>query len=686
MAVRKYILLTSLALSIQVANADTEQAPESGKHGTQTLGNVLRNLLDGKDPKAVSTRKRIANQADAEAAIDKRKATPPSQAIETVVDGVMIRFTSPQAKARSRDNQPPPLALLNAVENAAGTGIRFHRAMSMDMFVFRFKTPLSYPEALLVIDRLKRLKEVDVVEADSRAQAHFMPYDPLNENLHNMGPSTFFGGGIDAELAWDITWGSASTVVAVLDTGLTSHPEFADRLLPGYDFISEAWSANDGNGRDADPSDPGDWVSTSEAAQHPNCPSHGSSWHGTHVTGIIAAKGNNGIGIAGVNWNTKILPVRVLGKCGGNPSDITDGMLWAAGVSVPGVPNNPNPAHIINISLTWKSPSGCSYIDQQAIQQAKAKGALIVVAAGNDNVDAATAVPASCEGVVTVGSVDLYGYRASYSNYSQEYKVAVSAPGGDISFYGQIAGILSTINAGTTRPTYPDYTFNEGTSMAAPHVAGIASLALAENPNLSPQELSALLQATSLDFPLDSACNLYWPYCGSGVANAYSMVLAAKLLAPYAIVSEFYNPDYGHYFRTGGRLEPGVVESGVAGNWRNTEDYFVAWRESTPERSPVCRFYSYVFNSHFYTASPAECEIIKNNTDWTFENIAFYVKRPSNGVCPADTMPIHRFYNNRHMFGDGNHRFTAYKDYYYDAMIQAGWLYEGVKMCAVESL
>lgn len=145
MAVRKYILLTSLALSVQIANADTEQAPESGKHGTQTLGNVLRNLLDGKDPKAVSTRKRIANQADAEAAIDKRKATPPSQAIETVVDGVMIRFTSPQAKARSRDNQPPPLALLNAVENAAGTGIRFHRAMSMDMFVFRFKTPPELP-------------------------------------------------------------------------------------------------------------------------------------------------------------------------------------------------------------------------------------------------------------------------------------------------------------------------------------------------------------------------------------------------------------------------------------------------------------------------------------------------------------------------------------------------------------
>ncbi|MBL0037522.1 MAG: S8 family serine peptidase [Nitrosomonadales bacterium] len=271
-------------------------------------------------------------------------------------------------------------------------------------------------------------------------------------------------------------------------------------------------------------------------------------WHGTHVAGIIARNRKQFLRYRRNWWLTSILPVRVLGKCGGNRSDIIDGMLWAAGIAVPGVPTNPHPAQIINMSLGGKSPGGCSgTVYPEAINQIKAKGALIIVAAGNSNNEAANYVPASCDGVMTVGAVGPYGYRASYSNYSDKYKVDISAPGGDMQL-GDWAGIYSTVNSGKTVPEFSTYKYLQGTSMAAPHVSGVASLALALDPQIAPELLAYSLIYGSRAFPSDSQCTLNWPLCGAGVVDAHNTLLAVNALKPFSLVYEYYNVDLNPLF------------------------------------------------------------------------------------------------------------------------------------------
>jgi serine protease len=397
------------------------------------------------------------------------------------VTGLIIRFRSDDVKLLSRENQPPPQALIDEVARLAGSDLIFVRAMSMDAYVFRFASPLHWGEAQSAIDRIKTSPNVEAVDADARSDHSVTPNDTYASSQWNLKSSTVYAGSANLGPAWDITQGSNSTIVAVVDTGVRPHPELFSRLLPGYDFVSTAFNANDGGGRDADASDPGDWSLAGECGT--GTAASNSSWHGTHVTGTIAATGNNADGIAGVNWNTRILPVRVLGKCGGSVSDIVDGMIWAAGLTVPGVPLNPFPAKVINMSLGGSSPTGCLPDSpyQVAINRIKSTGALIVVAAGNDDTEAGTFVPAACNGVMTVAAVGPTGGRASYSNYSTQGNVDISAPGGDFAF-GDGAGILSTINSGKTTPELATYGYKQGTSMAAPHVAGVASLALGLDP------------------------------------------------------------------------------------------------------------------------------------------------------------------------------------------------------------
>lgn len=605
-----------------------------------------------------------------------------------IVDGLIIRFASAEAKARARANEPPPNDLMEQLHKAAQVPLGFHRAMSMDAFVFRFTTPLTWEEAEAVIERLRTLPSIDFIEADVRVQVNMIPNDPYFYDYQwSLAPPEYYPGGINAVDAWDITTGSSATVVAVIDTGITNASSFGiGRVLPGYDFISDFFMANDGNGRDADPSDPGDWRMTGE------CPGSSymaqpSSWHGTHVAGTIAAPGNNASGIAGINWRTRILPVRVLGKCGGIPSDIVDGMLWAAGLPVPGVPNNSNPARVINMSLGGRLPTGCTNsIYQEAINKIKSTNSLIVVAAGNDDTEAATHVPASCDGVMTVGAVDHLGYRASYSNYSFNYRVMISAPGGDQVYYGaSFYGILSTYNTGVT--TSGSVTFKQlsGTSMAAPHVAGVASLAMAVDPEQHAQMIGVIMALLSRPFPTGDLCDTYYPICGLGILDAHESLLGMEIMKPYRVVWDFYNPDLNHYFRTGGVNEPYAVLSGAAGRWNDTEDYFIAWKDGSEGAVPVCRFYGTPGigpNSHFYTAGPAECESTKQAPGWTYEGIAFYMKRPINGICPQDTMPIYRYYNNRWMHNDSNHRYATHL-FDKDFMIQQGWVLEGVAMCGL---
>jgi serine protease len=320
-------------------------------------------------------------------------------------------------------------------------------------------------------------------------------------------------GGINLPRAWEVGMGGASVHVAVLDTGILPHHEDiagSPNLGAGFDMISDVFMANDGEGRDSDPTDPGDATVFSECFLGSRA--NPDSWHGTHVAGTIGVGNtNNAVGVAGVNWQIKVLPVRVLGKCGGTIVDINDGIRWAAGLPVPAVPQNPTPARVINMSLGAAVTCSQSPATQSAINDAVAAGTTVVVAAGNNAQDAAGFLPASCDNVITVAASDARGHLVTrYSNFGPT--VEIMAPGGDRlrddNSDGNPDGVLSIVRDG--------YDYYNGTSMAAPHVAGIAALLFAANPTLSPAEVLSRIQANAIS---RSAAQCPRP-CGAGLLNA----------------------------------------------------------------------------------------------------------------------------------------------------------------------
>lgn len=621
-----------------------------------------------------------AGQAELKAiepeASNSKRSPPP----DIIAEGVIVRFKSPTIQALARANQPPPEEAIATLEAALGEHLIFHGAMVGEAHVFRFATPIAGKIIIPLLQRAESLPGIEWIEADTRVKARLMPNDlRFNQQWNLRSISKSAAGGIKAIRAWNITRGSSDTVVAVIDTGVRPHPEFAARLLPGYDFISDLENANDGDGPDNNASDPGDWRLEGECGES----ARDSSWHGTFVTGIIAAQGDNRMGIAGVNWNTRILPVRVLGKCDGIDSDILNGMAWAAGLPVPGVPLNPHPAQIINLSLAGYSPFGCPQSYKDTINKILEQGILIVVASGNKSDDMRYYSPANCKGVLPVIATDYDGDLASYSNWSLTTGGRIAAPGG--SFWH---GILSTIVRGPTTPVGFTYAWGDGTSIAAPHVSGVASLALAVDPHLSGEELYSLLQLASRPFPAGTRC-ANEEICGAGIADASNTVMAASILSMFRLVYEFYNTQLNHYFLTGAKKEAAIVNRGGAGpGWRSTGSYFYAWSGPEEGALPVCRFYTQGANSHFYTASPKDCAFLRSlnpenvlaDDQWTYEGIAFYAKLPVKGICPSESTPIYRAYNNRWMYNDSNHRFTSsLKDY--ESMIAQGWLGEGIAFC-----
>lgn len=325
--------------------------------------------------------------------------------------------------------------------------------------------------------------------------------------------------GIRLPPAWSQSTGKG-VVVAVLDTGIREHADIKKQLVKGYDFVSSPASSNDGDGRDADASDPGDW-----------CPSDPperqySSWHGLHVAGTIAAVTNNSLGVAGVAPDVKILPVRVLGQCGGSNLDISDGIRWAAGARVDGV-ENPNPARVINLSLGGRGPCDAAYA--QAIREARQRGVTVVVSAGNSDSDASGFKPANCEGVISVAATNRNGARAYFgrpgagSNFGASVKIA--APGGETAIPEN--GILSTLNDGLRGPGNDSYEAYQGTSMAAPHVAGIVALMYQVYPSISPDEVLSILRSTSQPFPTVASRQCDTATCGAGIVNAEAAVAEA---------------------------------------------------------------------------------------------------------------------------------------------------------------
>ncbi len=347
--------------------------------------------------------------------------------------------------------------------------------------------------------------------------------DPLRSDQWHYDSPADGDYGIDLQNAWSLTTGSRSTVVAVVDTGtFYAHPDLAGRLLPGFDFISDARMGNDGNGRDADAGDPGDWITPGESASgfFRGCQVSDSSWHGTHVAGTIGATTNNLLGVAGVNQNARILTVRALGKCGGFDSDIIDGVRWAAGLPVAGVPANPTPARVINMSLGGEGL--CTAAWQAAIDEVTARNVIVVAAAGNYNRNAVEDTPGNCANVITVAATTRDGSRARYSNYGS--LVEIAAPGGAAVNVADPDGVLSTLNAGTTTPGVHTYGFYQGTSMATPHVAGVVSLMLAKNPSLTLGQVSTIIRQNATAFPVGSTCNT--TLCGAGIVNAYRALQA----------------------------------------------------------------------------------------------------------------------------------------------------------------
>ncbi|MFF8935997.1 S8 family serine peptidase [Streptomyces paradoxus] len=321
--------------------------------------------------------------------------------------------------------------------------------------------------------------------------------------------------GMNVPAAWDTTTGSGVTV-AVIDTGYVAHSDLAANIVGGYDFISDTAVSVDGNGRDSNPADPGDWYNANECGA--GIPASTSSWHGTHVAGTIAAATNNGKGVAGIAYGAKISPVRVLGKCGGYDSDIIDAITWASGGSVSGVPANTNVAKVINMSLG--GGGACSSATQSAINGAVNRGTSVVVAAGNENTNASSSSPANCNNVITVAATNRAGSRASYSNYGTV--VDISAPGGETRT-STANGILSTLNSGSKTPSSENYAYYQGTSMATPHVAGLAALMKSANSALTPAQIESAIKANARALP--GTCS---GGCGAGLADAAKTVQAVK--------------------------------------------------------------------------------------------------------------------------------------------------------------
>ncbi len=361
-----------------------------------------------------------------------------------------------------------------------------------------FRAKLDAAGTLEMARQLEQRSDVEYAEPNYISRILKVPNDP-NYVLQ------WHYKAMNLEAAWDITDGTANPItVSVVDTGKTDHPDLQGTFVGGYDFITDPTEAGDGDGRDADATDLGG----------------DSGYHGSHVAGTIAAQTNNGSGVAGVNWGAKVVPVRVLGVNGsGTNDDILPGIQWAAGIHVDGVPDNPNPAKVINLSLGGKRV--CSQTEQQLYDSIKAKGVIVVVAAGNSDDDASQYSPASCNNVITVGATGPTNTRAPYSNYGAP--VDVMAPGGDtqqtFSLGGKTypAGVLSTLLDQNGAPVFGFY---QGTSMASPHVAGLVSLMLSKDPGLSFDTVMTRLKAASS--PLSAtACNRpSGNDCGAGLVNA----------------------------------------------------------------------------------------------------------------------------------------------------------------------
>ncbi len=405
------------------------------------------------------------------------------------------------------------------VAESFSLGVEDRRLLGDGFETITLADPITADEADRLTAELVTRGLVASADVDAIRVSSTVPNDPRFAEQWYLQTPTTSTQGIDLPNAWNVTRGSSNVVVAVIDTGRLDHPELTGRLADGYDFVSRTRDSKDGDGWDADESDTGDW----SEANDPNytCTAgqafQSSTWHGTHVSGIIGANADNATGIAGIAPNARIQHIRVLGTCGGRTSDEAAAIRWAAGLPVPGVPLNPTPAKVINLSLG--SATACQTIEQEAIDDAVATGAVVVVAAGNSgfDLDANAFAPANCANVISVAAVRSDGSRAAYTNYGSS--VDVAAPGGP-------GGIISLQNGGLRSPDASwTYGYKQGTSMSTPVVTGVVALLLSVNPNLTPAQVESILESSARPFTtnVSTPCSsdpAATYHCGAGVVDA----------------------------------------------------------------------------------------------------------------------------------------------------------------------
>jgi len=472
-------------------------------------------------------------------------------------------------KRRSAANQPTA-----AISLKNGQRLRKLRGDSSSYEVLTIPAGTDREAALR---ELRARADIEYAVPDRRRRAQAVPNDLLFASQWYLQNDPLQPAAIAATTAWDITKGSNGIVVAVLDTGVRfDHPDLypsaqAGKLLPGFDFVDNPLAANDGDGWDPDPSDPGDWISQADLNRSDNyfdecgggdlqdTPTN-SSWHGTRVAGLIAARSNDNAsttdpspGIAGTSWSTYILPVRVLGKCGGHDGDIIDAMRWAAGIPVSGAPANPYPAKIINMSLGGEGVCTAAY--QNVIEELTQLGVSVVISAGNNG--GPVSEPANCPGAIAVAGLRHAGTKVGFSSLGPE--IALSAPGGNcVNTTGVCLFPLNTTSdVGTTTPAGPTYTdgFNisVGTSFSAPLVSGVIALMRSVNDKLSTTQIRQRLRAGTSPFPTNGAvptchlpssptdlqtseCVCTTAVCGAGMLYAPGAVAEAQ--RPIAYIAQ----------------------------------------------------------------------------------------------------------------------------------------------------
>ncbi len=558
-------------------------------------------------PTATSTAKITAKQAALNGTV-----APVTTAREQMVGRLIVKLRAPTA---SELVSPMAASRVQALSATAGVGMKSVRAMAGSATLLALDTPLPLSEARAVAARLARDAAVEYAEPDVMLKIAVTPNDTrFNDFQWNLfaPTSTYTGalqaggtksavatGGANLPLAWDVTTGHNSVVIAIVDTGIVNHQDlngagiapFSDRYVPngrflaGYDFISDNvgagtlpanFVANDGDGRDPDPSDPGDFVTTQEESMYPSICDDGnpgpqnSSWHGSHMAGIAAASAGNATGIAGIGWNVRILPVRALGKCGGSLSDIAEAIRWSAGLSVPGVPTNPTPAKVISLSLGSDPATLCDGTMQGAVDAAINAGSVVVAATGNDGATGLS-VPAKCNGVIAVTAHTINGENADYANIGAPGgappQPTISSPGGgkptllgvggptdDPTWFGYY--IWSTVLFGNTTPgstdsstpprSGPAYAGFTGTSAATPQVAAVAALIKSIIPGATPAQIRAFLVNNVRPHPAGGVCTIPPPggfmgQCGPGLLDANLALRAAALVAPPVIFTQPQN-------------------------------------------------------------------------------------------------------------------------------------------------